>query len=62
MSSLGKPRELLLGQAVELFKTEFRKRYPESEFLIDGATRTRTWTSTSTLLVTSSNWSSTPSR
>ena len=25
-----------LGQAVELFKTEFCKRYPRSRFLIDG--------------------------
>jgi hypothetical protein len=25
-----------LGQAVEIFKTEFWKRYPQSRFLIDG--------------------------
>jgi len=25
-----------LGQAVEMFKTEFCKRYPQSRFLIDG--------------------------
>jgi hypothetical protein len=25
-----------LGQAVEIFKTEFCKRYPQSRFLIDG--------------------------
>jgi hypothetical protein len=25
-----------LGQAVELFKVEFRKRYPQSRFLLDG--------------------------
>lgn len=27
---------LSLGQATELFKTEFRKRYPQSRFLLDG--------------------------
>jgi hypothetical protein len=27
---------LSLGQATELFKTEFRKRYPQSCFLLDG--------------------------
>jgi len=25
-----------LGQAVDMFKAEFRKRYPQSRFLIDG--------------------------
>ena len=25
-----------LGQAVDMFKVEFRKRYPQSRFLIDG--------------------------
>jgi hypothetical protein len=25
-----------LGQAVEMFKAEFRRQYPTSEFLIDG--------------------------
>jgi hypothetical protein len=25
-----------LGQAVEIFKTEFCKRYPQSRFLVDG--------------------------
>lgn len=27
---------LSLGQAVELFKAEFRSRYPQSRFLLDG--------------------------
>ena len=27
---------LSLEQAVELFKAEFRKRYPQSRFLVDG--------------------------
>ncbi len=29
-------RQTSLGQAVEMFKAEFAKRYPESHFLIDG--------------------------
>lgn len=27
---------LTLGQAIDLFKVEFRKRYPQSRFLLDG--------------------------
>ena len=29
-------RAISLGQAVEMFKAEFCKRYPQSRFLIDG--------------------------
>ncbi len=36
MSSPGELQAISLRQAVELFKAEFRKRYPDSRFLIDG--------------------------
>lgn len=36
MPSTRELRPIPLAQAVELFKAEFRRRYPESEFAIDG--------------------------
>jgi hypothetical protein len=36
MPSTPSLQTLTLGQAVELFKVEFRKRYPQSRFLLDG--------------------------
>ena len=36
MPSTHKFQVISLGQAVEIFKTEFCKRYPQSRFLIDG--------------------------
>ena len=36
MSSTLNLHPLSLGQATELFKAEFRKRYPQSRFLLDG--------------------------
>ena len=36
MSSIHNLRPISLEQAVELFKAEFRKRYPQSRFLLDG--------------------------
>jgi hypothetical protein len=36
MPSIRNPQVISLGQAVEMFKAEFRKQYPQSRFLIDG--------------------------
>lgn len=36
MSSTPNLQPVSLGQAVELFKVEFRRRYPQSRFLLDG--------------------------
>lgn len=36
MPSAHNLQSISLGQAVEMFKAEFRKRYPQSHFLIDG--------------------------
>ena len=36
MPSIRNPQVISLGQAVEMFKAEFCKQYPQSRFLIDG--------------------------
>ena len=36
MPSIHNLQPISLEQAVELFKAEFRKRYPQSRFLLDG--------------------------